>query len=67
MIYDSVPGGIGLSEKLYSITQPLLNKAYSIVNNCNCASGCPACVGPVAENGAGAKKDVTELLKLMRL
>ncbi len=65
VIYDSVPGGIGLSERLFSITEKLLIKAASIVKNCSCTSGCPACVGPVAENGAGAKKDVIEMMKIM--
>lgn len=67
IIYDSIPGGIGLSDKLYQISERLLDKAASIVQNCQCKTGCPACVGPVAENGIGAKKDVKELLKLMRI
>ncbi|MDA3813377.1 MAG: DEAD/DEAH box helicase [Candidatus Cloacimonetes bacterium] len=65
VMHDSMPGGIGLSEKLYEMHYKLLWEAYTIVNGCECKSGCPACVGPVAENGAGAKKQVIEIIKYL--
>ncbi|HHE38291.1 MAG TPA: DEAD/DEAH box helicase, partial [Candidatus Cloacimonetes bacterium] len=63
---DSIPGGIGLSEKLFKIHQKLLEEAFSVVSNCECKDGCPACVGPVAENGMGAKDEVLEMLRLLK-
>jgi len=63
VIHDSMPGGIGLSEKLYEMHYKLLWEAYTIVNSCECKDGCPSCVGPVAENGAGAKRKVLEIIK----
>ena len=63
VIHDSMSGGIGLSEKLYGLHYKLLWEAYTIVNGCDCKNGCPACVGPVAENGTGAKKQVIEIIK----
>lgn len=63
VIHDAMPGGIGLSEKLYGLHYKLLWEAFTIVNGCDCESGCPACVGPVAENGSGAKKQVVEIIK----
>jgi len=62
IIYDSVPGGIGLSKKLYEINATLIHEAYQLVKNCSCKDGCPACTGPVAENGLGAKEHATAIL-----
>ncbi|MFQ6609876.1 MAG: DEAD/DEAH box helicase [Fidelibacterota bacterium] len=61
ILYDSVPGGIGLSEKVHEILPDLLKESFSIVHKCTCLDGCPACVGPVAENGEGSK----EVVKIM--
>lgn len=65
IFHDTVPGGIGLSTRLYSQHQQILAEAASIVNECECSAGCPACTGPVAESGEGAKIKVKELLKLL--
>jgi DEAD/DEAH box helicase domain-containing protein len=64
ILYDMVAGGIGLSDKLYDIQDTLLAEAQSIVSKCSCKDGCPACVGPVAENGSGAKEETLALLNL---
>jgi len=63
VIHDAMPGGIGLSEKLYNLHYKLLWEAYTITNGCECENGCPSCVGPVAENGTGAKKQVIQIIK----
>lgn len=63
IFHDTVPGGIGLSEKLYDMQTKLLKEAYKVVSNCNCKKGCPACVGPVAESGVGAKKQVKKIFE----
>src|SRR6056297_2835966 len=62
-IYDSYPGGIGLSEKLYRIDHKLLKSAYSYLQDCPCEGGCPACVGPINEVGLDSKKKTLYLLK----
>jgi DEAD/DEAH box helicase domain-containing protein len=62
IIYDDVPGGIGLSKKLFEINDLLLREAFSLVKNCACTEGCPACTGPVAENGLGAKQHALAIL-----
>jgi DEAD/DEAH box helicase domain-containing protein len=46
-LYDAYPGGIGLSEPLYLRRADLVHKARSLLANCDCSAGCPACVGPV--------------------
>jgi len=61
-IYDNVPGGIGLSRRLYDLHNRLLYAAYDRVKNCSCDNGCPACVGPVAENGVGAKVEAMAII-----
>ena len=62
IIYDNIPGGIGLSKKLYEIDEHLLRAALEQVTNCSCTDGCPACTGPVAENGLGAKQHAQAIL-----
>ncbi len=63
VIYDSVPGGIGLSKKLYHLQEKLVSEALLAVQNCPCEIGCPSCVGPVAENGEGAKEHALAILE----
>jgi DEAD/DEAH box helicase domain-containing protein len=65
LIHDSVPAGIGLSKTLFTEHYQLLANAYDLITHCPCADGCPSCVGPVAENGAGGKKETLFLLDLL--
>ncbi|NLC43128.1 MAG: DEAD/DEAH box helicase [Clostridiales bacterium] len=48
-IYDSCPGGIGFSQRLYELHSELFQKSREIISECFCESGCPACVGSAAE------------------
>jgi len=61
-IYDSCPGGIGFSEKLYELHLELFQKAREVISECCCESGCPACVGPAAENAENSKYLALKLL-----
>lgn len=61
--YDNFRGGIGLSKKLFTNLQEVLELCYVQIKDCQCSDGCPACTGPVAENGYGAKESVLEFLK----
>jgi DEAD/DEAH box helicase domain-containing protein len=63
VIYDRVPAGIGFSEKLYEIHDELMLRAYELVSGCVCADGCPSCVGPGGENGAGGKRETLAILE----
>lgn len=60
-IYDSYPGGIGLSEKIFSRWSELLQEASNHVDACHCEAGCPVCIG-AQEAGTGMKRDVVALL-----
>ena len=62
-LYDNISGGIGLSRKLYDLHTQLLEAALDLVSQCPCKEGCPSCVGPVAENGVGAKAYSIALLQ----
>ncbi|MDR2445119.1 MAG: DEAD/DEAH box helicase [Spirochaetaceae bacterium] len=45
-IYDKYPGGIGLSEALFTRCHKIFAAAYQSLAACPCKSGCPSCVGP---------------------
>ena len=59
-LYDSVPGGIGLSDRVYEMEYELLGRAREMLESCPCADGCPGCVGATA--GSGAKHTLMEIL-----
>lgn len=63
-IYESCPGGVGFSDKLYELHHELYTTGRKMVTQCSCESGCPSCVGPLNEfSGSGNPKEVT--LKLI--
>lgn len=63
VLYDSVPAGIGFSEKLFEMHDEMIARALELVSECPCADGCPSCVGPGGENGYGGKQEALEILK----
>jgi DEAD/DEAH box helicase domain-containing protein len=65
VLYDQVPAGIGLSERIYEIHTELLQKTLELINTCPCPDGCPSCVGPGGENGTGGKEETLALLKAL--
>ena len=66
LVYDNIPGGIGLSRKLYDLRNFWIERAVEVIQGCHCESGCPACVGPVGEPGYGGKEEALALLKGLR-
>jgi DEAD/DEAH box helicase domain-containing protein len=48
-LYDRIPGGIGLSPRLFAAREELLRRARATIEGCSCDEGCPACVGAVAQ------------------
>ncbi|MDE3090749.1 MAG: DEAD/DEAH box helicase, partial [Chloroflexota bacterium] len=65
VIYDSIPAGIGFSERLFELHDELLTRAHELVAACACEDGCPSCVGPGGENGYGGKKEAKALLEAL--
>lgn len=43
-VYDSYEGGIGISEKCYSLIRDLLKTTYNLIEDCDCEEGCPSCI-----------------------
>jgi DEAD/DEAH box helicase domain-containing protein len=64
-IYDNYPGGIGLSEPLFSMHDALLDRTRELIDGCPCESGCPSCVGPEGATGPLAKSVASLLLELL--
>jgi DEAD/DEAH box helicase domain-containing protein len=62
-LYDKYPGGVGLSEPLFRMSDSLLEKTQRLIANCPCASGCPSCVGPMGEVGEKGKEVALEILR----
>ncbi len=45
-LFDAIPGGVGLSRRIYERAPELLLRTATMVEGCTCSAGCPACVGP---------------------
>jgi len=67
VIYDSIPAGIGFSQKLFELHNELIARALELVSACPCTDGCPSCVGPGGENGGGGKQESLEILKQLTI
>ncbi|MEJ2353876.1 MAG: DUF1998 domain-containing protein, partial [Anaerolineales bacterium] len=65
VLFDNIPGGLGLSENLYELHDELIAQAYETVSLCECEDGCPSCVGPVGEEGSGGKTETLAILKAL--
>ncbi|MHC4135060.1 MAG: DEAD/DEAH box helicase [Planctomycetota bacterium] len=63
-LFDNVPGGVGLAEKIYELWPTLLRTAREVIESCPCASGCPACVGPAPRVGSLGKDVALRILHL---
>src|SRR4029077_19366463 len=61
--HDAVPGGVGFSERCHDQHPRLLSAAAGIVDGCDCAAGCPSCVGP-SPAGVDARAATRRLLRL---
>jgi DEAD/DEAH box helicase domain-containing protein len=66
LVYDGMPGGLGLSRKLYENKDFWIASAAEAIETCPCSEGCPACVGPVGELGYGGKSEGIALLRGLR-
>lgn len=62
-LYDKYPGGVGLSEPLFRMSESLLEKTRKLIAGCPCASGCPSCVGPIGEVGEKGKEVALAILE----
>jgi len=63
LVYDTIPGGVGLSNQLFEDHRFWLARAAEMIRDCPCEDGCPACVGPFGEEGYGSKRESLALLE----
>ena len=61
-LYEHVPGGTGLAERVWEQRGDLLARALRLVERCPCPAGCPACVGP---GESSRKATALELLRMV--
>ena len=61
-LYEAVPGGVGLSERLFARHAELITGARELIEACGCDSGCPACTGPRLDPAIDAKALALRLL-----
>jgi DEAD/DEAH box helicase domain-containing protein len=67
VIYDQVPAGIGFSKRLFKLHDELMAHAYELVAACQCADGCPSCIGPAGEEGYGGKQETLAILEALSM
>ncbi len=63
-LYDNVPGGVGLAERIYELAPELLERAAALIAGCRCSHGCPSCVGatqPAADAAARLDRKASSL------
>jgi DEAD/DEAH box helicase domain-containing protein len=61
-LYEAMPGGVGLSERLFGRHDELIEGALELIRACACESGCPACTGPRLDPAVDAKALALRLL-----
>ncbi len=63
-LYETYPGGVGASTKLYEHHGALVEAAMALAQDCPCDAGCPSCTGPVLETGAHGKSGALGLARM---
>ena len=61
-LFDAYPGGIGFSEPLYRSHEVLMRRTRELIVACECAQGCPSCVGPTGDLVPRAKEAALAIL-----
>ena len=65
-LFDSYPGGIGLSEPLYHLHHRMMEQTEKLISGCACESGCPSCVGAPGESGERGKEVALAVLTRLK-
>jgi DEAD/DEAH box helicase domain-containing protein len=61
-LFDNVPGGVGLAERIHERAAELVARARALIRTCPCPDGCPACVGATETAGGLRKRAALGLL-----
>jgi DEAD/DEAH box helicase domain-containing protein len=65
-LFDNVPGGVGLAERIHEGAAELLVRAGQLIERCGCKDGCPLCVGAASREGGTRKRAALEMLARLR-
>ncbi|HZQ36930.1 MAG TPA: Zn-binding domain-containing protein, partial [Dehalococcoidia bacterium] len=65
-LYDAIPGGCGIAERLAGDATDLLRLCRQIVAGCPCRDGCPACVLSAACRRPADPPDKAAVSELLR-
>ncbi|MBK8101334.1 MAG: DEAD/DEAH box helicase [Planctomycetes bacterium] len=65
VLYDRVPCGVGLAERLFHTHREILRAALGVAEKCRCRSGCPGCIGPAPSLGNRSKSVAVAILRAM--
>ncbi len=58
-LHERIPEGLGFGRILYTKHETLLTHVESLIGDCVCEAGCPACVGPTVMNEEVRQEGVT--------
>lgn len=62
-IYETIPGGLGLSEEIQDRFGALTTAVCELIETCGCTEGCPGCVGAPGEDGFGGVSEALAIAK----
>ena len=65
-IYETTSGGVGFAQQLFNLHQKLLHATETLIRDCPCEAGCPACIGPDGMVGDEGKQHALTLLAALR-
>ena len=65
-VFDATPGGVGLSEALFSNRTALFRSALSLLESCPCQDGCPACLLSSRCESANESLDKPGAVKILK-
>lgn len=65
-VYERAIAGLGFSSRLFELHEEMLNGAYTLIQECPCTVGCPACVGPILDNHIAVLETKELTLSLLR-
>jgi len=66
-IYDGYPGGVGLSERCYSVLEQLLDQTLDLLLTCECETGCPACIQSPKCGSGNVPLDKTAAVLILKM
>jgi ATP-dependent helicase YprA (DUF1998 family) len=58
-LYDRIEGGVGYAEQIYELLETVLEQCATVIDDCDCRSGCPGCVTPTPP---GADEELEALM-----